>query len=76
MSEEISRRFFCRVALALPLFFVSQHQPLAEATPTCPSDQPTPIRKQRALTLSRTRQNAVPCSNQVSKGATWFFPAW
>jgi len=42
MSEEISRRFFCRVALALPLFFVSQRQPLAEATPACPSDQPTP----------------------------------
>jgi len=42
MSEEISRRFFCRVALTLPLFFVSQRQPLAEATPACPSDQPTP----------------------------------
>jgi protocatechuate 3,4-dioxygenase beta subunit len=42
MSEEISRRFFCRVALALPLFFVSQHQPVAELTPACPSDQPTP----------------------------------
>jgi protocatechuate 3,4-dioxygenase beta subunit len=42
MSEEISRRLFCRVALALPLFFVSQRQPLAEPTPVCPSDQPTP----------------------------------
>ncbi len=42
MSEEISRRFFCRVALALPLFFVAQRQPVAEATPACPSDKPTP----------------------------------
>jgi protocatechuate 3,4-dioxygenase beta subunit len=42
MSEEISRRLFCRVALALPLFFVSQRQPLAEPTPVSPSDQPTP----------------------------------
>ncbi len=42
MSEEISRRFFCRVALALPLFFVPQRQPVAAATPACPSDKPTP----------------------------------
>jgi protocatechuate 3,4-dioxygenase beta subunit len=40
MSEEISRRFFCRVALALPLFF-APYQPVAEATPACPSDEPT-----------------------------------
>jgi len=42
MTEEISRRFFCRVALAVPLFFVSQRQPVAEATPACRSDMPTP----------------------------------
>ncbi len=42
MSEEISRRFFCHVALALPLFFVAQRQRVAEATSACPSDKPTP----------------------------------
>jgi protocatechuate 3,4-dioxygenase beta subunit len=42
MSEEISRRFFCRVAFALPLFFVPPRQPAAEATPACPSGKPTP----------------------------------
>jgi protocatechuate 3,4-dioxygenase beta subunit len=42
MSEEISRRFFCRVALAVPLFFVSPRPPVAEATPACPADIPTP----------------------------------
>jgi len=42
MSEEISRRFFCRVAVALPLFFVAQRQRVAEATSACPSDKPTP----------------------------------
>jgi protocatechuate 3,4-dioxygenase beta subunit len=42
MSREISRRFFCRAALALPLFLASQRQPVAEATPACPSDKPTP----------------------------------
>jgi protocatechuate 3,4-dioxygenase beta subunit len=42
MSEEISRRFFCRIALAVPLLFKSQRQPVAEATPACPSDLPTP----------------------------------
>src|SRR5262245_27465319 len=42
MSEEISRRFFGRVALALPLFFVSQRQAVAEAAPACSSDMPTP----------------------------------
>ena len=41
MSEGISRRFFCRVALAVPLLFVSQRQSVAEATPACPSDVPT-----------------------------------
>ena len=42
MSEEFSRRFFCRVAFALPLFFVPPRQPAAEATPACPSGEPTP----------------------------------
>jgi len=42
MSEEISRRFFCRVAVALPLFFVAQRQRVAEATSACRSDKPTP----------------------------------
>ena len=42
MSGEISRRFFCRAALALPLFLASQRQPVAEATPACRSDTPTP----------------------------------
>jgi protocatechuate 3,4-dioxygenase beta subunit len=42
MSEEISRRFFCRAALALPLFFVSPRRPMAEVTPACPSDMATP----------------------------------
>jgi protocatechuate 3,4-dioxygenase beta subunit len=42
MSEEISRRFFCRIALAVPLFFMSHRQPVAKATPACPSDLPTP----------------------------------
>src|SRR5260370_10660360 len=42
MREEISRRFFCRVAFALPLLFVPQRQPAAEAAPACPSDKPTP----------------------------------
>src|SRR5215472_13212046 len=43
MSEAISRRFFCHIALAVPLFFMSQRQPLAAATPACPSDMPTPV---------------------------------
>ena len=42
MSEEISRRFFCRAALALPLFCLSQRQSVTEATPACLSDTPTP----------------------------------
>jgi len=42
MSEEFSRRFFCRVAFALPLLFVPPRQPAAEATPACPSGKPTP----------------------------------
>ena len=42
MSEEISRRFFCRVAVTLPLFFMSRRQSIANATPACPSDKPTP----------------------------------
>jgi len=42
MSEEISRRLFCRVALALPLVFVPQRQAVVGATPACPSDKPTP----------------------------------
>src|SRR5260370_21046381 len=42
MSEGISRRLFWRVAVALPLFFVAQRQRVAEATPACPSDKPTP----------------------------------
>jgi protocatechuate 3,4-dioxygenase beta subunit len=41
MSDKFSRRFFCGVALAAPLFFVSQRQPIAEATPACASDMPT-----------------------------------
>jgi protocatechuate 3,4-dioxygenase beta subunit len=42
MSEEISRRFFCRVALILPLFLMSRRQSIAVATPACPSDKTTP----------------------------------
>jgi protocatechuate 3,4-dioxygenase beta subunit len=42
MSEEISRRFFCLAALALPVFFVSQRRAAAEATPACSSDETTP----------------------------------
>ena len=42
MNEEISRRFFCRAALALPLFCLSQRQSVTEATPACLSDTPTP----------------------------------
>jgi len=42
MSEEISRRFFCRVAWALPLFLVAQRQAVAQTTLSCSSDKETP----------------------------------
>lgn len=40
MSEEISRRYFCRVALAW-VFLMARRQALADATPSCSSGKET-----------------------------------
>ena len=75
MSEEISRRFFCRVALALPLFFVAQRQPVAEATPACPSDKPMPEETEGTYYKPRSperRSLLEPGIRRAAPGSFWF----